>query len=240
MHSVPRSAEPDFLADFRAAKSQWDDMDGPERQRIRTELIRDFGEVCAYCEQLCYRPSRARKPNDESIEHFRPLSLFPELWLDWLNLIYACRMCNQNKGGKWPGSRDNYDEVSNRILSSEDSRYSPAPGYINPSQTAGQRAAQGFFDFDTNTGRIAPSERLTTDEWSMARRMIWDLDLDSNYLRNLRMEQLDWLLERLNTVDDFDEKVNMMFRFMLPKIPFSTFIRAYVTSRFPLINQFLQ
>ena len=240
MHSVPRSPEPDFLADFRKVKNQWDELDGTERQRIRTELMRDFGEVCAYCEQLCYTPSKAEKPSDESIDHFRPRSRFPNLWLDWPNLIYACRMCNQNKGNKWPGSLDTYDEISNRVLSSEDSRYTPVSQYVSPSQASHQRMAQEFFNFDAHTGRIAPSNGLASDEWAMARRTIWDMDLNSNYLCNLRLEQLDWLIEKLDTIESFDEKVNVIFRFMLQKTPFSTFVRSYLISRFPPLNQLLR
>ena len=217
MRSVQRSPEPEYFGEIRTTYAQWDDLGSysPERQRIRNSLTQDFGEICAYCQQFCYRPSRTPKLNDESIEHFRPLNLFPELWLDWLNLIYACRMCNQNKGGKWPGNSE----------------------YVNPNEAEGQRPAQDFFYFDVNTGGIAPSERLSPEEWSMANRTIWDLDLDSMHLRNLRLARLNWLLERLNAIDDFDEKLNVILRFMLPRMPFSRFIHAYVASRFPLLDQ---
>ena len=204
MHSTPRSTEPEFLAELRAGNSQWDDLTGLARQRIRNRLTQDFGEVCAYCQRLCNLPSRAQKPNDESIDHFRPRHKFPSLWLDWLNLIYACRMCNQNKDNKWPGGRDTYDEVTNRILSQADFRYSPVSEYVNPNEMDGQRQADEFFDFEVNTGRVTPSELLAPEEWSIAKRTIWD---------------------------------NVMLRFMLPKMPFSRFIYAYATSRFPLLTQ---
>ena len=214
-------------------------MTRTERHRIRNRLTQDFGEVCAYCEQLCYPPTRAQKPNDESIDHFRPLRRCPSLWLDWLNLVYACRMCNQNKGGKWLGSGDTYDVVSNGILSREDSRYNPVTRYVNPNEIQGQRPAQEFFDFDVITGRVAPTDRLAQEEWSIANRTIWDMELNSNFLCNSRLERLDWLIERLDTINDFDEKLNVMLRFMLPQMPFSRFIHAYVTSRFPLLDQIL-
>ena len=98
LHSVPRSPEPEFLAELRSAYTNWDDLDGGDRRRIRDALARDFGLVCAYCEQFC-QPTQSRAqtggeespppPDEESIDHLRPRSLFPNLWLDWPNLIYA-------------------------------------------------------------------------------------------------------------------------------------------------------
>lgn len=233
MQSVPRSAIPDLLAKLRATYAHWDDLNGQDRWHIRTELIRDFGEICAYCQQLCYPPraSGVDNPSDESIDHFRPRSLFQNLWLEWLNLIYACRECNQNKGNKWPGIGDTYDELSNRILSSQDSRFVSVSEYVNPNDSAAPLPAQHFFEFDIDNGKIVPSELLDHHEWSTARRTIWDLDLNSNYLRNLRLERLTWLIERLDTISEFEGKLDVLLRFMLPKMPFSNFIRAYAIRR---------
>ena len=239
MHSTRRSTEPDFFSEFLSVYTEWDDLGSPERQRIRNCLTQDFGEVCAYCEQPCNRPSAAQRPNDESIDHFRPRHLFPSLWLEWLNLIYSCRMCNQNKDDRWPGSGSSYDHLTDQYLSHTDSRYSPVIEYVSPNEMEGQRAAQDFFDFDVTTGEITPLVQLAPKEWSMATRTIWDMDLDSKHLRNLRLARLNWLLERLNTLDDFDEKLNVLLRFMLPGMPFSTFVRAYVSSRFPMFNRIM-
>ena len=242
MRSVSRSPEPDLLAELRAAYAHWDDLSGQDRGSIRAMLTHDFGEICAYCQQLCYppRPSGFEKPNDESIDHFRPRKQFRNLWLDWLNLIYACRECNQNKGSKWPGIGDSYDDLSNRILSSEDSRYISVSEYVNPNESAGHNPAQHFFYFDIDTGEILPSDPLDREEWSVARRTIWDLELNSNNLRNLRLERLTWLIEKLDTIDEFESKLNVLLRFMLPRMPFSNFVRAYATRRFPLLNQIIQ
>ena len=240
MHSTQRSPEPEFFAELRADFTQWDDLGSSERQRIRNSLTQDFGEVCAYCEQFCYRPSGSPKPNDESIDHFRPRDHFRELQFDWLNLVYACFRCNQEKGGRWPGSGSSYDRLTDQYLSHADSRYRPVKEYVSPNQFEGRLPAQEFLDFDVNTGEVTPSEQLAPEEWSVASRTIWDMDLNSNDLRDLRLARLTWLLERLDTIIDFDEKLNVMLRFMLPKMPFSSFVRAYATSRFPLLNQLMQ
>lgn len=93
MRSVARSAAPDFFAALRAAYSRWDELDGAERNRIRSALVRDFGVVCAYCQCPCAaRPESDDDPNAETVDHFRPRHLFPAQWLDWLNLVYCGRL----------------------------------------------------------------------------------------------------------------------------------------------------
>lgn len=245
MRSVPRSPEPDFFAELRAAHSQWDDLDGSDRARIRDALVQDFGTVCAYCEQPCQSPTQYEEPNEESIDHFRPRKRFPKRWLDWLNLVYACRRCNQAKGGNWPGFDDDF---INRILAAEDTRYLPVSEYVNPNAVDGQRPAGEFFAFDVETGEVLPSAQLCREEWSMARRTIRDIDLNDSslgennefHLWNWRLEQRALLIERINLLDDFDAKVNIMLEFMLPDKPFSSFITAYVMGRFPLLGQILR
>ena len=51
MRSVTRSPEPAFLGSMRADHTQWDDLDGGDRQRIRNALVQDFGPV------LCLLPA---------------------------------------------------------------------------------------------------------------------------------------------------------------------------------------
>ena len=180
--------------------------------------------------------------NEESVDHFRPRNRFPDQWLDWLNMMYACRRCNQAKGGNWPG----FDDGSiNQLLVAGDSRYTSVSEYVNPNAVGGQKPARDFFEYDAKTGEIAPSEKLDEMEWSIARRTIRDVDLndsglgenDPNHLWNLRVRQRRLLARRLIELDDFDAKVNIMLEFMLPDKPFSSFIAAYVRNRFPLFGR---
>ena len=245
MHSVERSPEPDFFAELRGQYTQWDELDGSDRRRIRDALLGDFGTICAYCERPCQGVTATHEePGEETIDHFRPRNRFPGLWLEWLNLVYSCRRCNQAKGGSWPGFDD---DLVNQMLAVEDSRYEPVTQYVNPNVITGQQPADYFFAFDSETGEILPSSKLEAAEWSMARRTIRDVDLNDSelgannpaHLWNRRLEQRALLIERINGLDDFDEKVNIMLEFMLPDKPFSSFIRSYVMGRFPLLGEFL-
>ena len=225
MHSVRRSPEPDYLAEIRAAHGQYADLRDPDRIRIREALKQDFGRICAYCERTC-QPSDYGRPGDrETSDHFRPQSLFPEITLDWLNLVYACHRCNRIKDNRWP--RNNYD---NTVL--------PVSMYVNPNATKGQRPAEEFFRFNIETGEIAAASKIDLSEQAIAARTISDIDLnddelgsyDPNSLLNLRKHQLDLVIKRNIGLDDFDAVVPLIYEFTLPDKPFSGFVSAYLAS----------
>ena len=243
MYSVERSSEPQFFDELRSKHSQWGNLSSSDRLRIRDALVRDFGTTCAYCERPCQQVTAThQEPVDESIDHFRPRIHFPQLWLDWLNLVYACRRCNQAKGGQWPGFGDT---LVNQMLVAEDPRYMPPSEYVNPNYGTGKTAAGEFFAYEMATGEVLPSPQLGLMEWSIARRTISDIDLndsalgenDESHLWNRRLEQQALLIQRIGGLDGFDAKVNIMLEFMQPDKPFSSFISAYVRERFPLFDE---
>ena len=242
MRSAPRSSEPEFLGQFLSEYTRWENLDGSERRLIRDALVKDFGTVCAYCQQPCTGPTTSERPDEESVDHFRPRQHFPALWLDWHNLVFACRRCNQAKGDNWPGFEDDW---INQLLSAQDAQYVAVTEYVSPNVRDGQRPAERFFSFDSAIGEIRPIDGLDNAEWSMARRTIRDIDLndsalgenDESHLWNRRLGQRALVIERINQLDDFDAKVSIMLEFMLPDKPFSSFIRAYVNERFPLLRQ---
>ena len=262
MHSVERSPAPDFLSDLGSTYTQWNQLCAEDRRRIRDALIPDFGTICAYCERPCHTPigSNAadagdeqgckidlRRVAEESVDHFRPRKHFPQKWLDWPNLLYACYRCNQSKCASWPGFDDT---MINEVLAGGYPRYLQPREYVDPNRIAGKRAAQDFFVFDPITGEIEANEVLSDMEWSTALRTVRDIDLNDHYsgleenderhLVKQRKAQRDLLIRRLNGLSDFDMQLNIMFEFMQPDKPFSSFIAAYVLDRFPILKDFLR
>ncbi len=246
MHAVQRSSEPDFFNELRAKYTSYGELEGIDRQRIRNALTQDFGTICGYCERSCGPVTPAHKgDSEETTDHFRPIHHFPDLSLDWENMVFTCRRCNRAKLNKWPGINDGF--ISG-ILASEDPRYTPPTEYVNPSALSSARPAQDYFDFVPNSGEIKPAEDLDDVAWSMARRNISDIDLNDSHIAqneqrhlwNLRLNQRTLLIQRLSELTDFDIRVNIMFEFMLPDKPFSSFITAYVKDRFPLMLQFFR
>ena len=237
MRSVQRSREPDFLAEIRARYTRWEYLDDHDRHRIRVALKENFGPICAYCQQPCELSTRADDSQRGEIDHFRPRSRFRDHQFDWLNLIYACRRCNQSKDDDWPVHADKRNQ---NMTNDYRPRYTPVSEYVNPNEARGRRSAHEFFDWDFDTCEIKPSEQLNNLEWSIAQRTIDDIDLnyerskigryDSANLCNRRREQLKFLKEALGWLDDRDEKAYMIRQFTLPDKPFSEFIAAYFRS----------
>ena len=243
MHSVQRSPEPGFLARLRSANTRWQDLGVEDRRGIRDALKEDFQAICAYCERPCESPdSTGALADAETIDHFRPRNHFPALRFDWMNLVYACQRCNKKKDDSWPGYDD---ESTEERLASEYPRYLPVTEYVSPNAIAGQRTSEEFFNFDFLTGEIVPAGRLNPLEWSMALRTIHDIDLndedieefDPDHLLNRRLTQRDLLFMKLNELGDFKVQAQIMRDFTRADRPYSTFVAAYVISRWPELGQ---
>jgi uncharacterized protein (TIGR02646 family) len=58
-------------------------------------LKRQTEEHCSYCDQFPVSP-----PGTETIDHFKPKSLFPAEAYSWENLYFACNRC-QLRGDTW-------------------------------------------------------------------------------------------------------------------------------------------
>ena len=79
----------------------------------------------------------------------------------------------------------------------------------------------------------------------MALKTIRDIDLndcclgenDPGHLLNRRLMQRDLLFESLNELGDFKAQAQIMRDFTRPDQPYSTFIAAYVISRWPELGQ---
>ena len=68
-------------------------------QDYKPYLRRDFRARCAYC--LIHEAHYGGLRNFH-VDHFRPKSIFPDLTLTYVNLYYACGLCNIFKGDVWP------------------------------------------------------------------------------------------------------------------------------------------
>ena len=124
------------------------------------------GNICWYCERRCLRDAdeAGRAP---TVDHFRPLSRYPELAYAWSNWIFSCRRCNgENKQDKWPAS-----------------------GYVDPSAADAQDRPERHFDYDADTGEIIPMPGLSSEARERVLRTIDDLGLNKV---DVRFYRLDW------------------------------------------------
>ena len=227
MHTVERSPEPEFLSHLRDRYVGWEDLEIEERRRVRAELAHDFNRICGYCEQSCAPTTPGQADNEESVDHFRPRHRFPGEWLDWLNLVYACRRCNQAKGSKWPVIGDDDNLRLSRI-----NRYREVSGYVCPNSVDSQPPAETFITFDVNNGEIGPADDLEDVNWSMAYRTVVDFDLNSirpgqDNLPSLRKLRQGLLEETLWQVLEPELQQVIVAGFIQRNRPFSSFMSAY-------------
>ncbi len=265
MHGVERSPEPDFFDAIRCRYDGWDELYGTDgeqvrhcrnrqsapcctahllgldgegiRQAIRNALRDDFSGICGYCEQDCASLVTI-------IEHFRPRALYPDEWIAWVNLVYACQRCDDQKGEKWPGTLGDYDES-----------YS----YVNPNHVPGQQPAEAFFQYYTGfgedvadvdsslnlvPGQIISSSNLSPSDWWRAFRTIEDLDLNSDssdsvsgderlpYIRNVYLETLIVTIESDfgDLCSNIDDARYVLQELSQPNQPFSSYVAAFSRS----------
>jgi hypothetical protein len=80
---------------FDYPESRTERIHGPDGyssyERYRSWLRDEFTFRCAYCLK---REAWGTVTGDFEVDHFQPQSLAPNLKLNYVNLVYACRRCN--------------------------------------------------------------------------------------------------------------------------------------------------
>jgi uncharacterized protein (TIGR02646 family) len=135
---------PEVLANFKAQANQdWQPsynlLRGKDKQQVQHHLISEQGHICCYCGERIIS-------SDSHIEHFQPQTEYPDLELDYFNLLASCqqkikpkepRHCGMGKG-------DWFDAkllVSPLIADCEDFFEYAVDGQILPSKELGKLAA---------------------------------------------------------------------------------------------------
>ncbi|MCE2403758.1 MAG: TIGR02646 family protein [Dehalococcoidia bacterium] len=138
---------------------------------FRPALASRTDSICWYCEQGCdtHVESGGRAP---TVDHFRPLSCFPELAYEWSNWVFSCRRCNDNKANKWPDL-----------------------GYVDPCADDVSDRPDRYFDYDVLTGDVEPRSELSPT----AKRRAWDTidDLGLNKL-DVKIHRMECIQEVMN------------------------------------------
>ena len=129
---------------------------------------------CWYCERRC-DPAAQVGGRAATLDHFRPLSRFPNLAYDWSNWVFSCRRCNEDyKNSNWP---DN--------------------GYVDPAAENERERPERYFDYDLRTHDIVPRDNLIGDERQRAWNTIDDLGLNKLDVKLRRSRSLRRIVEDL-------------------------------------------
>ncbi len=176
MRWIDRGPEPDGVAGYDRQFTQgWVDYCRHQRggrptdsywREFRVALGLRSDGLCWYCERRCEAASEVSGLS-ATVDHFRPLSRFPELAYEWSNWAFSCSRCNsENKADKWP-----------------------ALGYVDPGAGDERERPERYFDYDALTGEIVPHRSLAGDDRRKAEYTIADLGLNKIDVRYYR---LDW------------------------------------------------
>lgn len=168
MRWVDRGPEPDGVAEYAQQFTQgWIDYSqkptGERGQRpadshwreFRSAMGRQTNHICWYCERQCDTDAESggRSP---TVDHFRPLSRFPQLAYEWSNWVYSCHACNvENKRDGWP-------EL----------------GYVDPCADVVSERPEQYFDYEADTWQIVPKNGLSGTDRRKALDTIRDLGLN--------------------------------------------------------------
>lgn len=122
-------------------------------------LKRQTDAHCSYCEQFPISP-----PGTETIDHFKPKSLFPTEAFSWDNLYFACNHC-QRRGDSWDA----------RLLRPD------APDF----------EFSRFFLWDFTTGELLPNPAATAEDQARALCTIESFQLNQKHPgQRLRQQKL--------------------------------------------------
>lgn len=133
------------------------------KNKLRNSLLEEQGYICCYCE-------KELKSNDRHIEHFKPKDKFPELQLEYDNLICSCQVNLQNGAPLHCG---------NSKGNSFDERFLISP--LDPN-------CESKFKY-THDGQILPAD----EDDAAAKITIIELKLDE--VENLRKSAIEPFLE---------------------------------------------
>lgn len=180
MKYIQKSQPPQDFIDWKKLANQdwqpnWDNFQKPQKTSIHKSLLQEQGFICCYC-------GRRIVLEDSHIEHFKPRNKYPNLQLDYINLIASCEIdqdepppipvhCGHKKGA-W------YEE--NLMVSPVKSN------------------CDDFFRY-TDDGQILATKEF--DKQEAAKTTIEKLDLNINRLQKMRSAAIEGILDGLDLTD---------------------------------------
>lgn len=169
----------------------WSKLANPEKKEVRTSLLKEQGYICCYC-------GRRIDSRDSHIEHFKPRNLYPDLQLDYDNLIASC---NKDKDPNIPPpvpvhcghKKDKWYEKKLMV----------SPLIDNCTE---------FFRY-TEDGQILATE--SSDKQDAAAKTIEKLDLNISKLQKMRQAAIAGILDGLD-IDNVEDIQKLITAFEKP------------------------
>ncbi len=91
MKYIEKSEEPSFFSDWKMndkmylrGRPNWNRLNSDDKIALRKALIKEQGSICCYC-------GIGIGTDDSHVEHFRPKNKYPQLQLEYDNLLCSCQ-----------------------------------------------------------------------------------------------------------------------------------------------------
>ncbi len=91
MKYIEKGEEPSFFSDwkmndkkYKRGNPNWDRLKSDNKTALRRALIKEQGAICCYC-------GTRIGIDDSHVEHFRPKKKYPQLQLEYDNLLCSCQ-----------------------------------------------------------------------------------------------------------------------------------------------------
>jgi len=166
-----------------------------EWRKHKPDLREDFNHCCGYCGAYDgYRHTWYE------VDHFIPKSLFKDLGItfsnvEYSNLVYSCKFCNNIKSSKWPSKDVNISHVNNE-------------GFVDPCDKDYDnhlyRTKDGSIMWKTKLGKWMWEVAFNFDERNYSVKLLWEV----NQLRKLVLKYA----EELSKMNDQSEEYQTLRR----------------------------
>ena len=183
MRYIHKGEEPTGFSQWKGQKNEewtptWDDLRTPQKPMVHDALLQEQGYICCYCGRRITRDT-------SHIEHLKPRKTYPNLALEYTNLLASCQRERERREPLHCGSKkdDWYDE--HLMVSPVDANCAE------------------FFRY-TDDGQILATE--VTEKKSAAQTTIDKLGLDIDKLNAMRRAAIEVILEGMDKLTTQEEK----------------------------------
>ncbi|XZF61302.1 MAG: retron system putative HNH endonuclease [Gloeotrichia echinulata DVL01] len=90
MKYIQKSEEPESFTAWKKLANDdwnpsWEDLRKPQKTYVHNSLLQEQGFICCYC-------GRHINHENSHIEHLQPRTTYPQLALDYTNLLASCNI----------------------------------------------------------------------------------------------------------------------------------------------------
>lgn len=167
MKYIKKSEEPECLANWKSlANENWtptynDDFRGKIKTDVHDSLLHEQGYICCYCGMRVTRDT-------SHFEHLKPRSAYPELALDYRNLLISCQTKRTQSEHCAYKKDDWYDEhlMISPLQSNcaEFFRYSEAGEILPADEPDKQAAATTISKLELNISKLTANRRKAIED----------------------------------------------------------------------------